>query len=136
MKKLYNLYKQVILEATEVEMVKHAIENGLNVNIIYDNGKDDGTASQKRYCQIYNLGTTSGGNQAVRVYQISGPNINTKKGETRWKTFRLDRIIDWQETNFKVNQPISTSDHSIPYNNNQDITLNHGNLQLRDFNKQ
>jgi predicted DNA-binding transcriptional regulator YafY len=101
MLKLYNLYEQVILEATEIEKVMDAIEKHYTVNIKYNNGKNDGSQNMKRYCEVYNFGTTYGNNNAIRVYQLSGPN---GRG---WKTFRLDRIVEWEPTNFKFNNPVS-----------------------------
>ena len=101
MLKLYNLYKQVILEATEVEKVMDAITNHYTVNITYDNGKNDGSANKRRYCEVYNYGMTSDGNQAIRVYQLAGP------GGIGWKTFRIDRITKWEPTNYKFYNAIS-----------------------------
>ena len=74
MLKLYNIYKKVILEATEIEMVMDAIEKHYTVNITYDNGKNDGSANKRRYCEVYNYGTTSDGHPAIRIYQLAGPN--------------------------------------------------------------
>lgn len=130
MNKLYNLYEQVILEATEIEMVMDAISNHYTVNITYDNGKDDGSVNSKRYCEVYNFGTTYGGNNAIRVYQLSGPN---GRG---WKTFRIDRITKWEPTSFKFykkvsDRPGSDAEDFKPH----DKTLSHGgNVTIAQFN--
>lgn len=131
MLKLYNIYKELILEATEIEMVMDAIENHYTVNIWYDSGKNDGSANKKRYCEVYNLGTTSDGNQAIRVYQLAGPN------GIGWKTYRLDRITKWEPTNYKFYNAISDRPNSgaEPYKNH-DKTLGHaGSVTISNFNK-
>lgn len=123
MLKLYNIYKKVILEATEIEKVMDAIRNHYTVNITYDNGKNDGSANKRRYCEVYNFGTTSGGHPAIRVYQLAGPN------GIGWKTFRLDRIDKdgWEPTNFKFYTAISDRPGSSAADfKPHDKTLSHG----------
>ena len=104
--KLYNLYKEVILEAVDIKTVQDAIKNNLGVNIVYEDNSIDSN-SGPRYCQILAMGKTSRGNIAIRVYQISGPNL--KKDKTgrinRWKTFRIDRIQTMNVTNFTFYAP-------------------------------
>ena len=104
--KLYNLYKEIILEAVDIKTVQDAIKNNLGVNIVYEDNSMDSN-SGPRYCQILAMGKTSKGNIAVRVYQISGPNL--KRGKTggiiRWKTFRIDRIRSMNVTNFTFYAP-------------------------------
>ena len=104
--KLYNLYKEVILEAVDIKSVQNAIRNNLGVNIVYQDNSIDSN-SGPRYCQILAMGKTSKGNIAIRVYQISGPNLKrNKEGNIqRWKTFRLDRIQQMRPTNFKFYAP-------------------------------
>lgn len=104
--KLYNLYKEVILEAVDIKTIQDAIKNNLGVNIVYvDNSIDSN--SGPRYCQILAMGKTSKGNAAIRVYQISGPNLKRdKKGKiNRWKTFRVDRMQSMNITNFTFYAP-------------------------------
>jgi hypothetical protein len=104
--KLYNLYKQVILESTKIEDIQDIIKNNRGVNIIYRDNSIDSN-SGPRYCQVLAIGKTSKGNMAIRVYQISGPNLKRdKKGQVqRWKTFRVDRIEDIKTTNFTFYAP-------------------------------
>ena len=104
--KLYNLYKEVILESTKIKDIQDVISNNLGVNITYvDNSIDSN--SGPRYCQVLAIGRTSKGNDAIRVYQISGPNLKRdKKGKIqRWKTLRVDRIQSLQPTNFTFYAP-------------------------------
>lgn len=131
MLKLYNIYKNLILEATEIEKVMDAIQNHYTVNITYDNGKNDGSANKRRYCEVYNLGTTSNGNQAIRVYQLAGPN------GIGWKTYRLDRITDWQPTNYRFYNAISDRPGSGAAEfKPHDKTLSHGgNVTIANFDR-
>jgi len=104
--KLYNLYKEVILEAVDIKSTQDAIKNNLGVNIVYQDNSIDSN-SGPRYCQILAMGKTSKGNMAIRVYQISGPNLKRDNKGTiqRWKTFRLDRIQQMTPTNFTFYAP-------------------------------
>lgn len=104
--KLYNLYKEVILEAVDIKSVQNAIRNNLGVNIVYQDNSIDSNKGP-RYCQILAMGKTSKGNMAIRVYQISGPNLKRNKdGKIQhWKTFRLDRIQQMNPTNFRFYAP-------------------------------
>jgi hypothetical protein len=104
--KLYNLYKEVILESVDIKDIQNTLNSNMGVNISYqDNSKDSN--SGPRYCQVFALGKTSKGNAAIRVYQVSGPNLKRdKQGNTiHWKTFRVDRIESWSPTNFKFYAP-------------------------------
>jgi len=125
--RLSNLYKEVILEATNTGEAQRAIDEHLTANIKYDNGKNDGSENVKRYCRILNIGTIKG-EPAIRVFQMSNFNIKKdKKGrEQRWKTFMINNIVDIELTNFKVNRPITTKDADIPWNPNGDKTLGLG----------
>lgn len=131
---LYNIYESLILEATEVEQVQNAINNHFTVNIIYNNGTKN-SSNMKRYCGVYAIGMTNSGNQAIRVYQISGPNLRPdNKGQVqRWKTLRLDRITLFAPTKFVFNAPADEL-----YNINGDKTLNitgNGGGNVAVFNK-
>lgn len=105
--KLYNLFKEVILETTaEINSIQDTMNKNLGVNISYADNKDGGTLG-KRYCQVLAIGTTSKGTKAIRVYQISGPNLKrNKKGQIeRWKTFDINKILSWEPTNFTFYAP-------------------------------
>lgn len=119
--KLYNLYQEVIFEETQKKLhllsevisdggIKAAIQGKYNVKIRYKD--DDGTKTQ-RYIQIYTLGITKAGNQAIRAFQIGGP-TNSPSTENIWKTFRVDRIESIEPTNMKWYNPVSNSRSDIP----------------------
>lgn len=130
--KLYNLYEAVILEEAQkrlslltegatIDDVKAAIDGKYNVNILYRDFPDQ--PPSKRYIQVYNIGKTKAGNDAIRAFQIFG---GSKKGEKNgyWKIFRLDRIEGWFPTKVKWVNPISTIEPSIPrYNSAGDNSM-------------
>jgi predicted DNA-binding transcriptional regulator YafY len=130
--KLYNIFnsliieeinkkRQVLTESVSVDDVKAAIDEKYNVNILYRDYDDQ--PPSKRYIQVYNFSKTTGGNDAIRAYQIFGA---SKKGNKNghWKIFRLDRIEGWFPTKFKWGKPISRYDQSIPkYNSNGDRSM-------------
>ncbi len=134
--KLYNIFEEVILEEVEkqrqiisegvsADAVNDAIQNKYNVNILYRDF--DGQPPSKRYIQVYNFaktqGNVTGGNDAIRAYQIFGGS-KTNKGKGHWKIFRLDRIEGWYPTKVKFSEPVSNKDTSIPkYNNNGDKSM-------------
>ena len=79
--KLYNLFEELILEeinrhngliteSVSFDEVKAAIDGRYNVNILYRDYEDQ--PPSKRYIQVYALGKTKSGNDAIRAYQIVG----------------------------------------------------------------
>lgn len=138
MKKLYKIFENSILGSelinedlnTPLDYVRHAIENRYYVNIVY------GDEPQKRYCQIYNLGKTVGKdykgnkvtNDAIRVFQVAGPNERT------FKTFRLDKIKKWEPVKFRLNNEIPKEEaNGIEFVKGRDITLSGGTLTQVKF---
>lgn len=123
--KLYNLLNDVIIEESkkhiqlltegvDLDNVRNAIDDKYMVNIMY---RPEDDVLTKRYVAVYNLGKTKSGNDAIRVYQVSGG--NRKKND--WKTFRLDRVEGWEPTKMKWYNPISDYDPNIPkYKINRD----------------
>jgi predicted DNA-binding transcriptional regulator YafY len=82
-----------------------------------------------RYLESYVLGLSKAGNPIVRAYQYAG-DTNTEIG---WKTFRLDRIMDWEEMNERpFTNPISDRISGIPkYNRFGDRSMISINKQAR-----
>ena len=136
--KLYNIFKEVILEEIQKnsqlitegvseELVKDAIRGKYNVNIEYKDYENQ--PPSKRYIQVYNFSATKANNKAIRAYQIFG---GTKTEAPGWKIFLLDKIVNWYPTNKKWQNPVSdygnydneTNKVSIPpYNQNGDKTM-------------
>ena len=120
--KLYNLYQEVILEESQRQLrllteavsgddIKTAIEGRYDARIKYRD-YDDVTPPSNRYIQIYVLGTTKAGNQAIRAYQLGGNSVKSKQGG--WKTFRTDRIESFELTKKRWWNPISDYLQNIP----------------------
>jgi predicted DNA-binding transcriptional regulator YafY len=126
--KLYNLFKDIILEETNLlsegisqSQVEDAINNQYNVKIEYRDYDDK--PPSKRYIQVYNLSKTKAGNYVIRAYQLGGFSKTTKK-EGAWKIFRLDRIEKWEPTKVIWRRPVSDKDNTIPkYNKLGDKTM-------------
>lgn len=150
--KLYNLYKEVILEEVQfktdeqfvikiveellnklkqinegvsVSQVVDAINNKYNVNILYRDYDDLSIPPSKRYIQVYLYGKTKGkdgGNDAIRAYQIFGGSKHSEKNG--WRVFRLDKIVSWFPTKTKFSSSIDTKDSSIPKFKSDDKKMN------------
>lgn len=112
MLKLYNLYKEVILEAVQDNKIYDAIRKRHRVNITYHD--DNGQATGKRTIEVYYFGALAvsnpTGKPAIRAYQIFG---ETKTEAPGWKTFLVDKIISWQPLDFVFYTPISDRDPAL-----------------------
>jgi len=118
---LYNLYKQVILESGDVaptiEDIQKAIDGHYMVNFRYISKNSSNTV---RYCGIYAIGTTDGGNVAVRIHQAAPSSKANHTGEPQqWKTLILQKMRGWNPTKMKFHAPADAK-----YNINGDKTLN------------
>lgn len=132
--KLYNIYESVILEEVNKQLLMEtdytqsaidAINGKYNVNILYKDYDDQ--PPSKRYIQVYNFsktkGNVTGGNDAIRAFQIFGGSKTTPK-ESAWKIFRLDRIVGWFPTKVRWKRPVSDLDSRIPtYNKTGDRSM-------------
>jgi predicted DNA-binding transcriptional regulator YafY len=117
--KLYNLYKDIILESITRNAIIDAINNHYRVKIYYSGDGD--TPAGHRTIEVYAYGTSKAGNPVIRAYQLFG---ETKTIIPQWKLFRVDRIISWEPTGWVFNKPISDRDSTIPkYNPNGDKSM-------------
>lgn len=112
---LYNIYKDLILEAVSPDEVSRAIEEKRRVNIFYD--PPDSDAKGKRTIDPYVYGLTLAGNPAIRAFQSFG---DTATERPLWKLFLLDRITRWEPTDYIIRKPISDIDPTIPAYNEED----------------
>jgi predicted DNA-binding transcriptional regulator YafY len=90
--KLYSLLENVILEAVNRPEIERAMDGRRLVSLRYDDDEDPGGKGQ-RWVEIYCYGSSLADNDILRVYQIGG---DTKTIQPGWKTFRSDRINDFQ----------------------------------------
>jgi hypothetical protein len=121
--KLYNLYKEVILESVHRDKIYDAINKKQRVNITYDDGTH--THTGKRTIEVYVFGRLNNSNPvgkpAIRAYQVFGDTKSGyKKDEAgnkvkvpKWKTFLVDKITSWEPVNFHFYTPISDRDPSL-----------------------
>ena len=117
---LYSILNEVILETASRMEVERSITNHDRIRIYYDG--DETLNAGQRYIEPYVLGLSKTGNPILRAYQYRGVTDTEQPG---WKTFRLDRIKDWDEMNeIPFNTPISDRVRNIPkYNPNGDKSM-------------
>lgn len=117
--KLYNLLKEIIVEEASRNEVEKAITNHDLIEIYYEG--DETINPGRRSIEPYVLGVSPRENLILRAYQYAGVTDTEQPG---WKTFRLDKIRDWQELGRTFNTPISDRISNIPkYNPNGDRSM-------------
>ncbi len=117
--KLYNLFEEVILESITKDKVIKAIEGKYRVNVMYK-GENE-TVARKRTIDIYAFGIAPNGELILRVFQPFGA---TTTKNSKWKTFRFDRIDSLTPTNYKFYKPISDYATFLePFNANGDKSM-------------
>jgi len=90
--KLYSLLKNVILEEVNRPETEDAMNKRRIVALSYDDDEDPGGKGQ-RWLEVYCYGSSLADNDIIRVYQVGG---DTKTIQPGWKTFRTDRIDNFQ----------------------------------------
>jgi len=110
MKKLYNILESIILEGVAVDKVTDAINNGYVVEITYDDGSGSGGKGPRKILPVL-LGTTKGGNQAIRAFQAKGGDTKTKAFS--WKIFLVNGITSWAPTKMRFHPGTFTNDPKI-----------------------
>lgn len=118
--KLYSILNEVILEVAERMEVERAITNHDRIRINYEG--DETIIAGERDVEPYVLGLSKAGNPILRAYQYRGVTDTEQPG---WKTFRLDKIRDWNDLNeIPFRTPISDRVRNIPkYNPNGDRSM-------------
>ena len=108
-----------LYEAVSPDAVVDAIDNRRGILMSYDDGESGHTG--RRYIEPYAYGATKSGNPCIRAYQYYG---DTKRGTPKWKLFRLDRILDWEDSGntFDV-EPKARGWAAEEYNSNGDGSM-------------
>lgn len=122
---IYNIYESLILESVGRNQIIDAINRPLRVKISYQG--ENKTSPSDYTIDPYVYGVSLAGNDIIRAYQPKGPDDLTggvempdflRRGKSKsyeWKTFRVDRILQWKPTGFKLNKqhPVSYEQPSI-----------------------
>lgn len=94
---LKDIRKKLVKEDIDFDTVLQSIRNKNYVRIRY-NDSTNTAATGSRVIQPMAIGTTKKGYPVLRAFQIGG---DTKRGEPKWKFFRLDRVESWKPMNKK-----------------------------------
>lgn len=140
--KLYNIFKEVILEENlkEQQLLNEGVLEELltimkdTVYVWFKYKTKDGKVTD-RYVMLDKMGTSLANNKVVRLWQTAGQTTKTKKNGSinGWKLFRLDRIVPGsiRPTNMKYYEPIRSSE---PYNTNGDRKMK-GAVTIANYKK-
>lgn len=100
--KLYNEYKNLILETASRNNIMKCINDRRIAEVYYDDEQDPG-GEGRRWIEIVAYGVSKAGNDVVRAYQVGG---DTKTIQPGWKLFRVDRFLgDIKVLGGKFNEP-------------------------------
>jgi len=93
------LLEEILMENTpSARDITDAISNRHKVRINYNSGGKD-KAKGYRVVDVYDYGLSSKGDKLLRVFQEYGDSTGENDTFTPgWKTLRVDRIEDWEDT--------------------------------------
>lgn len=113
---------EILLESTpSTTDITDAISNRKKVKINYNSGGKD-KAKGYRVVDVYDYGISKSGNKVLRVFQEYGDSTGENDTFTPgWKTLRVDRIEDWEETGQTFDE--APSDRYGRYNANGDNNM-------------
>ena len=106
---LSEILHKVLNESVNTNDIIDVIVNHNYVDINYSD--EDNNAPGRRLIQPYAYGTSKAGNPVLRAFQVDG---DTLRGEPKWKTFRLDRIISWRPRKQTFNAPPPMQGYNVP----------------------
>jgi len=104
--KLYNTYKDLILEVASIDSIIDSIKKRKRVIIYYDGDEPGGKGL--RIVEPVCYGYSKAGNPVLRAWDLEGASHRAYLGEKplpSWRLFRVDKIITYKETLEKFNEP-------------------------------
>ena len=118
MLKLYKILEDIIIEESRLlnesvskDEINTALDLRKRVKISYLGEKE--VKPSTRYIDVYAYGRSKAGNDVIRVYQTFGF-TTTERG---WKLLRVDRILNWEQTNAWVSYRSISKNPDIPNRN-------------------
>lgn len=106
--KLYNVYKNLILEIASVDDIVSSIKQKKRVIVYYDGDEPGGKGL--RIIEPVCYGYSKAGNPVLRAWDLEGASHRAYLGEKplpSWRMFRVDKIINYKPTleNFNEVRP-------------------------------
>lgn len=97
--KLYNTYKNLILEVASIDEIVKSIKQKSRVIIYYDGDEPGGKGL--RIVEPVCYGYSKAGNPVLRAWDLEGASHRAylgKKPIPSWRLFRVDKIINYKPT--------------------------------------
>ena len=104
--KLYNVYKNLILEVASVDEIVNSIKQKRRVIVYYDGDEPGGKGL--RIIEPVCYGYSKAGNPVLRAWDVEGSSHRAYLGEKplpSWRLFRVDKIINYKPTMERFNEP-------------------------------
>jgi predicted DNA-binding transcriptional regulator YafY len=104
--KLYNTYKNLILEVASIDSIVDAIKKRQRVIVYYDGDEPGGKGL--RIVEPVCYGYSKAGNPVLRAWDLEGSSHRAylgKKPLPSWRLFRVDKIIKFKPTTETFNEP-------------------------------
>lgn len=103
--KLYNTYKNLILEVASIDEIVKSIKQKSRVIIYYDGDEPGGKGL--RIVEPVCYGYSKAGNPVLRAWDLEGASHRAylgKKPLPGWRMFRVDKIVSFRPTAEKFNK--------------------------------
>ena len=104
--KLYNTYRNLILEIASINDIVDAIKKRQRVIVYYDGDEPGGKGL--RIVEPVCFGYSKAGNPVLRAWDVEGSSHRAylgKKPLPSWRLFRVDKIITFKPTTETFNEP-------------------------------
>jgi predicted DNA-binding transcriptional regulator YafY len=97
--KLYNVYKNLILEVASIDDIVKSIKQKTRVIVYYDGDEPGGKGL--RIIEPVCYGYSKAGNPVLRAWDLEGASHRAYLGQKQlpsWRMFRVDKIINYKPT--------------------------------------